>query len=239
MKKFITSFILLLFCITAMAQSYTETIYLKNGGIIKGMIIEQIPDESVKIMTKDQNVFVFRFEEISKITKEVPSRHNWNSKSTTISSGYKGFVDLGYTIGVGDGRYAGRIDFTTSHGYQINPYIYLGIGSGVNYFCEEGADEWSFPLFANPRANLLDGPITPFVDVKIGYTFGDLVKGFYLSPSLGVRFALSDRNAINFSAGYTLQNVNYDYDFYYGGSYYNYSDKINLGGITLKLGFEF
>ena len=50
---------------------YQDVVYLKNGSIIRGMIIEQIPNKSIKIQTKDGNVFVFEMDEIEKITKEV------------------------------------------------------------------------------------------------------------------------------------------------------------------------
>jgi len=47
-----------------------DVVYLKNGSIIKGMIIEQIPGVSIKIQTKDGSVFVYNIDEISKMTKE-------------------------------------------------------------------------------------------------------------------------------------------------------------------------
>jgi hypothetical protein len=49
---------------------YLDVVYLKNGGIIKGMIIEQTPNVQIKIQTKDGSVFVYKFEEIEKIAKE-------------------------------------------------------------------------------------------------------------------------------------------------------------------------
>ncbi len=71
MKKFAT----IIFCIflTSIAlsqQEYEEVVYLKNGSVIKGTIIEQVPDVSIKIQTKDGNVFVYKMEEIERITKE-------------------------------------------------------------------------------------------------------------------------------------------------------------------------
>ncbi len=52
------------------AQNYLDVVYLKNGSIIRGIIIEQIPSESLKIQTNDGNVFVFSIEEVSKLAKE-------------------------------------------------------------------------------------------------------------------------------------------------------------------------
>ncbi len=47
-----------------------DVVYLKNGGVIRGMIIEQVPGVSIKIKTKDGNVFVYKMEEVEKMTKE-------------------------------------------------------------------------------------------------------------------------------------------------------------------------
>jgi hypothetical protein len=62
----------MLFCsLVATAQTeLTESVYLKNGSIIKGTIVEQIPNTSIKIKTKDGSLFVYTFDEIEKITKE-------------------------------------------------------------------------------------------------------------------------------------------------------------------------
>ncbi len=50
---------------------YAEVVYLKNGSIIRGVIIEQIPNVSLKIKTKDGNVFFYKMEDVEKITKEI------------------------------------------------------------------------------------------------------------------------------------------------------------------------
>ena len=54
----------------AAQTNYEDVVYLKNGSVIHGMIIEQIPNESIKIRTADRNIFVFRIDEIEKMTKE-------------------------------------------------------------------------------------------------------------------------------------------------------------------------
>lgn len=53
------------------ASEYQDVVYLKNGGIVRGMIIEQVPNVQLKIQTKDGNVFVYKMDEIGKITKEL------------------------------------------------------------------------------------------------------------------------------------------------------------------------
>lgn len=49
--------------------------------------------------------------------------------------GYHGFADLGYTIGVGDYDF-GRIEISTTHGYQVNPYLFVGGGVGFHFMSE-------------------------------------------------------------------------------------------------------
>ena len=51
-------------------QQLLDVVYLKNGSVIKGTIIEQFPNVQIKIQTKDGSIFVYKFEEIEKMTKE-------------------------------------------------------------------------------------------------------------------------------------------------------------------------
>lgn len=71
MKKTILTFILLLFIneTSLFAQTYGDVLYLKNGSIIHGIILELIPEKTVKIKS-GENLFVFNASEIEKITKE-------------------------------------------------------------------------------------------------------------------------------------------------------------------------
>ncbi len=52
------------------AQQLEDVVYLKDGGIIRGTIIEQRPGESILIRTRDGNQFRFTMDQIDRITKE-------------------------------------------------------------------------------------------------------------------------------------------------------------------------
>lgn len=52
------------------SQNDVDVIYLKNGGMIRGMIIEQTPGKSLKLQTKDGNVYVYNMSEILDIQRE-------------------------------------------------------------------------------------------------------------------------------------------------------------------------
>jgi hypothetical protein len=62
--------------ILAQVPSMQDVIYLSNGSVIRGQIIEQVPNESLKIKTADGSTFAFKMSEVIKITKEegVPVR---------------------------------------------------------------------------------------------------------------------------------------------------------------------
>ncbi len=71
MKKLLLALMgLVLMTGSAWAQQYQEVVYLKNGSVIRGVITEQIPNESLKIQTADGSVFAYTMGEVEKITKE-------------------------------------------------------------------------------------------------------------------------------------------------------------------------
>src|SRR5574344_1019039 len=76
---------------------------------------------------------------------------------------YRGFADAGYTVGIGDYEF-GRFEVNTSHGYQINPYIFLGAGAGFHFMpkyetpnmtiaLDTRDSKVDIPVFANARVN--------------------------------------------------------------------------------------
>lgn len=91
---FIIVFNLIAIPLCSMAQSnLIDVVYLKNGSIIRGIIIEQVPGHAVKLQTADGSLFVFESSEITKMTREpqtttnatpsAPSQSPYSSPSTT------------------------------------------------------------------------------------------------------------------------------------------------------------
>lgn len=231
MKKLFLIVMSCCFSSIAMAQ-YIETVHLKNGSMIRGVIIEQIPEQTLKIQTADGSIFVYSYSEIAKITKEIPQRNERiasfspNKPRTPIKPSYMGIVDLGYSVDV-RGMSAGRVEASTSHGCLIMPYLYIGGGVGFQYY--HSARAFNIPIFADFRGYPIKGNIKPFLNFRIGYSVGD-IDGLYLSPSIGVSI-----NRLDISFGYTMQKK----DVYYYNGYYGYDDSINFGAVTFKLGFRF
>jgi hypothetical protein len=121
-------FFILAACIltsAAFAQEMQDVVYLKNGSIIRGMIIEQVVGKSLKIKTRDGSVFVYAMEEVERITKEegvgtspAPSAGMYEPGRFVI-----GVNPLGFAVGgvswVGFEQYMGN-NFT----YQIRADVW-------------------------------------------------------------------------------------------------------------------
>ena len=229
-------FALLIGCLSTFAQAIQEVVYLKNGSVVRGVIIEQKPNESLKIQTADGSIFAYKMDEVEKITKEM------RKGSARVSSlkfdgdsyrpkGYRGFFDVDGGFGVGD--YGdGYIGFTTSHGFQTCPYFYIGAGLGVEYHV--GWETVFLPIFGNMHINFLDKRCSPFMDIKGGYSPVD-GKGGYVSAAIGVNYQFTPKIGINFSFGYTMQRA----DFWYYGYYYYGEEKETMHHLGFKLGLEF
>ncbi|WLD25125.1 hypothetical protein NU10_07085 [Flavobacterium dauae] len=237
-----TYFTLLLFIITttfSFGQSkYQDVVYLKNGSIIRGVIIEQIPNKTIKIETTDRSVFVYQMEEIDKFTKEAILENNSTYNNLGFKKGYRGIVESGYEVGVG---YSGidRLKLNVINGYQINPYFFVGVGTGVRYYTD--IDQVLIPIFADFRVNFIDNKFSPYLAFDIGYSFDAtndfLGEGLLLSPTVGVDFKISDNTTMNFGIGYEMQKL---YFYYYGGKYFgSFSSYENSGALSFNVGISF
>ena len=207
-----------------------EIVHLKNGSIIRGTIIEIIPNESIKIETRDRSIFVYKMDDIERITKE--GRQN-NSHKTYNIIGYRGFVDIGLTT-AGYG-YDSRGEFSTSHGYQFDPYLYAGMGTGIHLY---GDSRILVPIFADVRYTFMNRTVSPYVNLRTGYSFklhGDIDGGYYLSPTGGLRIMLRESFALNLAMGYSLQKIEIG-ELYSDVWVYN---KMNADGFIIRLGIEF
>lgn len=99
MRKILALFICLLFSLCAFAQQWVDVVSLKNGSVIRGTILEQIPGESLKIQTADGSLFVFKMGEIKSITKDQVSGAVQSPNSTFSSSPSFGNGRMEYSRG--------------------------------------------------------------------------------------------------------------------------------------------
>ena len=94
MKKILLSLFLVLFTVIGMAQSTRDVVKLKNGSVIKGTVLEMIPNQSIKVATVDGSVFVYDMNDIQEVQKEEVSETNLSSVSNDDLCN-KGVLDAG------------------------------------------------------------------------------------------------------------------------------------------------
>ena len=212
------SIIMLIASISAFSQSYRESVFLKNGSVIKGDIVEFQPDKLIKVETSDGSIFVFELKDIEKITRERVSSDSRQTRMNSVTwkgnqenafclnPGYRGFVSVEAALGDFIG-----VRLSTTHGKQFNKKIFLGGGVGM-FFAEDWAEEhFSVPVFADFRVDFVDKKISPYMELRTGVDFALYGEtGFYGNFSFGCRFK---RSSISFGVE-TLRGNYYDDDDY-------------------------
>src|SRR5690625_7960157 len=95
-------------------------------------------------------------DEIERITREsIQGRsrdRDTARRDVDFESGYEVSVELGYQIGSGDWG-LDRIKIDIINGYRINPYIFVGMGTGWRYYHE--IREVMVPLCLDFNFNIL------------------------------------------------------------------------------------
>lgn len=101
---------------------------------------------------------------------------------------------------------------TYTAGYRFNEFLKIGAGVGSKYYVSNNdrrrgvANSWTFPIYANIRGNLIsqvDRSMVPYWSVNIGSVIND---GFFVSPSLGLRFG-EQRNSWMLGVSYSYNQI--------------------------------
>jgi hypothetical protein len=223
MKKYLAILLFSIITTVSFGQSnYQDVVYLKNGSIIRGVIIEQVPNKSIKIETADRNVFVYQMEE----------KADFNSNSDRR----KGFIglSLGASIPVGD--FADKSDGLAKTGIQLNlinfGYLFsenFGITAtwfgAANPLDADGYDPWSYggimagPLLSFPLSQKVEWDFRPMIGYSVT-TLPDIGYGteqassFALNIGTVFRVNVGDKMSLLLSADYFSTKPEFiDYGF--------------------------
>ncbi len=238
MKKYFALLLFALLTTVSYGQSnYQDVVYLKNGSIIRGLIIEQVPNKSIKIETAERNVFVYQMDDIEKITKE--PYDSKRSDSNSNSERRKGFIGLsvGASIPVRDFK----SDGLAKTGLQLNlinfGYLFSkNVGISATWFGAANpldADAWSYeeydpwsyggimvgPLLSFPLSKKVEWDFRPMIGYSAA-TLPDLGDGAETASSLAFNFGtifkvnVGNKVSLLFSADYFSTKPEFeDYDF--------------------------
>ena len=233
-RVLLTMMVACLMATIAFAQSdYQDVVYLKNGSIIRGIIIEQVPNESLKIETADGNLFVYKIDEVEKMTKERPVA---SQRSQTPQEGQAG-KPLNYDyvggrkwyIGFGgEGNIVGDVPFGGAKfelGYYINPRNLLSVELGggdytdgtinYNYSAVVFLASWSYVVNLSNRLQWRIGPSLGLLSISGGFGFdpsglyGEQGKpisedAFVFGANTGITWNFSTKKRWFFDLGWRL-----------------------------------
>jgi hypothetical protein len=183
-----------------MHPHFQEVIYLKNGTVVKGIILEHLSDKSIKVKTETQGEVIYKEDEVDHIVKEFYDIRR------------KGYFNLTEIV-VGIGKTDASIGVSTVNGFIVKPHLSLGLGVAYDYYVTAGS---LVPIFADVRIAFHDRRFTPFIYADGGYSFGvqsnhqdHLQGGLYLNPGIGLKSYISKKSALVISIGGRVQGLQY------------------------------
>jgi hypothetical protein len=241
-KNLLIIIILVITVFQASAQRSKDVLYLKNGSIIYGKLVE-VADGLYKMQTSDGSIFIYKNEDVVKFAKEYPF---FNGRKT------KGFVlaiEGGLLIGSQNSDYNAPFSFNLLIGSTSLTKYTFSLGSGVEFIGRTYT-----PVFIEYKYLFSDKKTSPFLFIRGGAIVPlgpDEESGSVVNPySNGPR---DYKGGASFTAGTGISWAKDDYETYMSFAY-RYAKasyvqtEYNLGEVTynnslnrleIKFGFKF
>jgi hypothetical protein len=221
--RFLTIVLLSTFCvIVAAAQTdMQDVLYLKNGSIIRGMIVQFIPDSTVKIQTADGSIFVFPSLEIKKIQKEenpLAGQKKTDSTSQKKDNNVVACLFGGVAIPGSDLSDAADVGFTL--GFQLHSKKEIGFLVNFSYSSNPSPANESWVSFIAVAGLKVGFKSMGTVGMYLAPVVGIYVQKFPVVDIIGVGFAYGGvmgfqiNERIGFGARYVAANPEYKYEGY-------------------------
>ncbi|MEM6320279.1 MAG: hypothetical protein AAF960_21600, partial [Bacteroidota bacterium] len=182
-----------------------DVVYLKNGSIFRGQIESYKVGGKLKLTTAPGRVLIFEEKNIKKIVQETTAQEAANNPKLEMTqpktydfreTGVYYAVDIGYLGGNSFfGEYTNAFTTHLAGGYQFNRWVGAGVGVGVDFYNVNLGS--MIPVYAEFRGYFRKSRVSPFYKVAAGMGLpiensnGDFTEtkgGYYLAPSLGIRF---------------------------------------------------
>ena len=216
----------------AQVTEMEEVIYLKNGSVIHGVIIEQVPNLSVKIQTYDGNIFVYKMDEIAKITKESTLKTSTNRKddyktvlnknsekrNSNFQPHYEFMAEGGYFLGIGNYSAPPIFPSNNPFGNYGEPDVVKNIESGYSLrTIHSYAISESFLLGAGIGVDIYKAISLLPLTIEGQLNLGKSNTRPYLNVAFGHSVALNaDAGGATFKAGFGVkQGASWAFNFSY------------------------
>ena len=155
-KHVIVAISLILITLTLSGQRTKDVLYLKDGSIIFGKLVEIVEDH-YKIQTSDGSVFIYQSSDVEKFTKESPRFDGRRSDGMGFA------LEAGLLAGAQNTEYSSPFSFNFLAGYIYNTKSIISIGSGVEFIGKTYT-----PFFLEYKHLINDRKTSPFVFIRGG-----------------------------------------------------------------------
>lgn len=244
MKRLIFILLLLIFY-SGFAQdnSQLSVVYLHDGSMIKGQVVEDHSLEQVKVIIIGGTELLIPLRSVKSIVRSKENIALLRSGRYVQTKGFYQMISGGTLTGWEDEDRDliewGASLFHYNAGYQFNRFLSVGGGFGIDIY-----DKEYLPVYADFRGYVIDAAVSPYYAFQAGYAFPtDLFNTFsdntaqkggaMLHPSVGLRFASFRKAKFIMEAGYKFQYHRRH------NEWNNSTDKIIYKRLALKLGVLF
>ncbi len=240
MKK--KSFILLcmfLFPAFSLFAQNKDQVTLKNGSVIRGCIVEIIPDGNVTINDAAGNTWVYAMNEVSNISQV-------QNKPAMAGNNYPGawanMTSIGFLAGSQNSMQVAPFSLLSSFGYNNSLGIYTGVGLGI-----ETLNINHIPVFLDLQYFLRKKEVSPVIILRGGYAlpfkgksdvYGNINTykgGFTGSLGVGLKIRTKENFAWDVGLMYRYMQISYTEYFDWNDQNYTYTDIYNR--LEIRVGF--
>jgi hypothetical protein len=225
--------------LSAFSQN-SDVIYLKNGSILKGKIIQIRPGENVKFETSDGSIWVFDYADLLKFDN-TDALQTGLIKLDSTRNKYL-IADMGFLVGTTNNDMKAPLSILAVYDVPIYNKVYAGIGTGLEFF-----EMTYIPVIAELRFKRRT--IGPSIYFQAGYTMPikkegtvdnskySFEPGILINPGISYTFGFSQGTAFTISIGYRYQKTSAkQLERYYNDDYLRI-DKLNR--MNLRFGYSF
>lgn len=231
-------------------EKLQDVIYLNNGSILHGEIIEIKANESITMNSNCGDKWVINQNEIMRIAKEPVSTEIKKESNEEISykiNGYYSNINIGFMFSGEMESVFPPLSIMFLNGYEFKWDLAIGAGVGIDLI-----NETYMPIVGDIRYYFKDSKLSHFIYFQGGYAMplgspdpydynyyeSDMESkgGYIINPGIGLKLNLQDKNAFSFAIGYKYMQVEHEY-IEYSGQKINRTTEYNR--ITLGIGFHF
>ena len=220
-----------------------DHVYLKSGSVIRGAILEMLPEAYVKIEDLSGNIWVYPISDVQRITSEpYAAGRTLSAGPLLFERGFVNMTSIGFLAGSSSNAQAAPFSMVTVNGWRNGAGIFTGAGLGVEFLSTN-----YMPLFLDLRYDLFGSDVVPYVVVRGGYSFPlstdreefDINYTYEGGPmaAAGMGLKIKTRNHFAWDIGlmYRYQKTAYFETYAWNNQEYEYTDVYNR--IEIRIGF--